>query len=350
MVPKQAPVAETQNHSLRERLFTKTGAVIAAGTLVVGSLVTWGAGAFEGGEKSNAGEVPTGAIATPVSDAELLTGGYNCSSEDRPEESPFHFDYSDQINFLNQKPELVEELEDFIVNDPTYGMGEEAWKGLLKSALTNPDTPEDKKVESSDDMNIYAHKIMRAPVFDETNFINFTCEGNDGNGEFNIHVNGLVTLNSANLVDGFVVNEKGLAKWVNSAENQERYKIQYLGTREVTRNNKITKEDLYQIVVEANGCKNPLRLPEDVPGAPGTTTTTKPGQPKGFPAPTLAPPPTVPGGGGNGGGSGGNPEGGIPGGGDSGEGAPPNDETPPTTNQPPATAPPAPPATGHPRV
>lgn len=218
------------------------------------------------------------------SDQELANGGYNCGHTLDGEKSKSSFDYSKQIDYLNEKPKLAENLIDFQKNDARWGMGKDAWKVVTERALTNPDTPSSKKVDASKDMDIYSHKTFTTTLPEAHDYVNFTCSDAEGNVTA---VTAVEFMKLTGTVDGFVFDEAGLKafeKVVKRGPSGEMmFDVIQLEDQKTSKDGKTVMIPRYMVVTESRGCLNPNRLIPpttkiETPGTtvPGTTPNTTP--------------------------------------------------------------------------
>jgi len=214
-----------------------------------------------------------------VSDNELLHGGFDCGETDTLETGP-SFNASSQIGFLNNTPELVKNLGDF-VNDPTWGNGEAAEQVLAQFSITNPNTPASAQVQGSADLNTAMHQLFSVELNEDHSYVNFTCDDGNGN-QVPIHVAGNITTKVTTHVLGRYLDADGLAayeKVVNRNEDGQPV-TEILDRGMQTINGKTFHA--YFVTEYANGCHNPIRV---IPTKPPVT-------PSESPTPTSAPSPT----------------------------------------------------------
>ena len=222
-------------------------------------------------------------------DQELASGGYNCGHTLDKEQSKTSFDYGNQIDYLNEKPELAKNLIDFQVNDPRWGMGKKAWEVVTKQALTNADTPRSQEVAASKDMDIYSHKTFTTTLPEAHDYVNFTCSDAEGNVT---PVTAVEFMKLTGTVDGFVFNEAGLKafeKVVKRGPSGEMmFDVIALEDKKVTKDGKTVTEERFMVVTESRGCLNPNRKipPTTKIETPGTTVP-------GTTPPNTYPPTTV---------------------------------------------------------
>jgi hypothetical protein len=303
-----------------------------------------------------------GAPLRQVTDEQLNVEGYNCGNTGELIADGAPYSYDSQIEFLNQNPQTRENIREFHINHPQWGLGQPAWNFLMDNGIENANTSDEAVVEGDPEMNRYAQRVHRLELIQPRDYVNFTCSDRYGNpievsavgnvrmmagGERN-HVSGILI--SAELRDEFV----GL---VNKPGGQMMVDILNAGEHEINGQ----RVELVMVVLEAFGCNNPIRIrhpkvtvitappgltpitvtvpdrrpPEEPPKEPPKEPPPPPPPPPGgkqtpptttpTPRPTAPPPTTAPE----------RQTDRQPGRGDSGAGAPPDrTESPPTTQAP----------------
>lgn len=210
-------------------------------------------------------------VVHPKTDQELSDGGYNCGHTLDKAQPEGIFNYANQIDYLNEKPDLAKNLIDFQINDARWGMGQEAWKVVVDKALTNSDTPSSKTVDASKDMDIYSHKTFTTTLPEAHNYVNFTCADAEGNV---MPVTAVEFMKLTGTVDGFVFDEAGLNDFKKAVKRgpsgEMMFDVITLEDHKVTKDGKTEVVKRFMVVTESLGCLNPNRL------IPPTTKIVKP--------------------------------------------------------------------------
>jgi len=213
----------------------------------------------------------------PMSSTDLANGGYNCGNGLENVASNGEFSYASQIDYLNRDPALANNLVDFNINDPTYGMGQRAWDLLQAKGAINPNTDESKKLNSNEidkksELDRHLHQIMQVNAESPRDVINFTCENDEVNpvGMVRVAEDG-----RKNAYNGVVLTKEDMLDFMAVAKNPERFLILFLGVQKITQPDGTEKEtEVYMIDLYLDGCRNPNRLPIGRPGIETPTTTT----------------------------------------------------------------------------
>lgn len=214
------------------------------------------------------------AIARSTTD--LANGGYNCGNGLENDASNGEFSYASQIDYLNRDPALANNLVDFNINDPTYGMGQRAWDLLQAKGAINPNTDESKKLNSNEidkksELDKHLHQIMQVNAKSPRDVTNFTCDG----GIRPVEIVRVAEDGRRNAYNGVVLTKEDMLGFMAVAKNPERFLILSLGVQKITLPNGTEKEtDVYMVDLYLDGCRNPNRLPIGRPGVPSETTTT----------------------------------------------------------------------------
>ena len=214
--------------------------------------------------------------AVPMSDTELANGGYNCGNGLENVANNGEFSYASQIDYLNSDPELANNLVDFNINDPTYGMGQRAWDLLQAKGAINPNTNENKKLNSGDidkksELDRHLHQIMQVNAITPRDVTNFTCDG----GIRPVDIVRVAEDGRKNAYNGVVLTKEDMLDFMSVVKNPERFLILSLGVQKITLPDGTEKEtDVYMVDLYLDGCRNPNRLPVGRPGVPGVETST----------------------------------------------------------------------------
>jgi hypothetical protein len=225
----------------------------------------------------------------PETDKSLASGGYNCGVH-VPEAANIN-DYDNQVAYLNSDPEVSKKLIDFQISDPTYGMGESAWKVATAKAYVNENTK--SSVKNNTEMNQYSHlmstyELPKDKYPNGLNFLNFTCK------EGKVTAIEYANIKAGSTVNGFVFDKAGIDAYRDAVKKDGNgdsiIKIISIGKI------KGTDEEGFMAITEFEGCKNPNRaipteiekelLTKPVPTSSPSSTV--------LPKPTPTTPPTVP--------------------------------------------------------
>jgi|GEM_PF-5299449 len=221
--------------------------------------------------------------AVPMSDTELANGGYNCGNGLKNEASNGEFSYDSQIDYLNNDPALANNLVDFNINDPTYGMGQRAWDLLQAKGAVNPNTDASKTLNNNEinkksELDRHLHQIMQVNAKSPRDVVNFTCNG----GIRPVEIVRVAEDGRKNAYNGVVLTNEDVKDFIKVADNPDRFLILSLGVQKITLPDGTEEEtDVYMVDLYLDGCRNPNRLPigrTSAPGieAPTTTTGTTP--------------------------------------------------------------------------